>query len=1140
MAILSAIVVLPERENTFFSAMASLLPKQIFNVDPEFMIPRLDPVVVKGTVVPFAVVKLFVNGIDVSPVPDIVADAEGNWSTTAKLAPGQNTVQVQFFPPEITTVIDNDFSPTLLVENALVHPTLFSAFALGAPVSDLVLDGTDLFIGGTAGMGTNLLVKYDITTGIGVFRPYGVASPASGQAKFMTADSNWLYISQTMSDASIKLSRYDKALTARTDLAYGTAPNALYADGTFLWVVRDTGSDTKLSKVTPASMTISGSEISIKNGALSELFIKHNAMADDGTYLFIPTSRLIAGDSPGNSITAGSPDLGSNLIFWNLLFHRKIRKSDMADMGNLTTYSTINFPDDADIIPKNSLVRTGGYFYSLALCNPGKVIKLQEGVVDGLPALAPIDVIPLPFDTTASIDALVPKMELGPDSRLYVVGNGAMARFTPGSTSIEWLPRGAIKVDATLNDVAVVDDMITTRAVSAPIGIFADRADTFTVATPAAPPSNVRCHFNNTHTGMGIGWDPMSEATGFIVEQAVNLGSFSEVKREYFGNGCFVQSSLLPTFHSGDDLRYRVKAFNQVGVSAASAEAVFSVPYLTPPLGDCTNLLLTSVVGSSVTVHFDDGEITLGGPINASTNRPHVLFLYRSPDGLTNWTQVAARSMIPDNVQPDGTPVGGAFTYNPSTRADQQVTMVDTTATAYPYFYRVRAEQRDGPSLSFPSFVYGPGAYSNVIQVDAPPATPTGVFWEAGWEGAFIGWTPGVGGGIVTGYTVKRSTDNSVSYPVSFTLGNVTSYHDTTAFGNAQVRYDKIFASGPGGNSADSPIQGGAFSLAPVYHEVKVTNIGSSGGPLLIDGSFAYYISNDAPGVNVVMTKISQADSSVRTQNLSVYVPVGTFTTIGAAIMFGGYIHILIKDQGEANSRIIKIDPSTMTQVATLALTSGNGNHNMVTDGTNCWAINGANGSVKITHFDPSTMSNVLTGSSLGAGLNVGGATAFGAGLFITTHNFNTATDQVHRIDQTTLAINQSAATSAVTFPDAMVNDGSNVYFHGTNGAQGRIEKFSTGPLAFVASTADLGSNGVTSLSYDSGSSAIYLAHRQTALVGGTFNSLMKVSSAPAFVSAISQFHFNQGVKDGARTDGTYAYFANNGGFVARELISAF
>lgn len=1131
---------LPERQNEFFNSMAGLLPKQIFNVDPEFMIPRIAPVSIEGTVVPFATVKVFINGLDQSPVPDIVADSLGGWSSSVLLTPGQNTIQVQFFPPEIQQQIDDAFNPGFTTQNVLTHPTLFSAYALGAPVADLVLDGTDLFIGGTAGMGTNLLVKYDITTGIGVFRPYGVASPASGQARFMVVDSNWLYISQTMGDASIKLSRYDKALSARTDLAYGTVPNALHADGTFLWVVRDTGSDTKLSKVTPATMTISGSEISIKNGALSELFIKHNAMADDGTYLYIPTSRLIAGDGIGNAYIAGSPDLGGNFIFWNLLFHRKIRKSDMANMGNLTTYSTFNYPDDADFIPKNSLIKTGGYFYSLALCNPGKVVKLQEGVVDGLPALAPIDVIPLPFDTTASPDALVPKMELGPDSRLYVVGNGAMARFTPGSTSIEWLPRGAIRVDATLNDVAVVDDMITTRAVSAPIGIFADRADTFTIVTPASAPTNVRCHYNSTHTAIGVGWDPMSEATGFIVEQAVNLGSFSEVKREYFGNGCFIQSSLLPIFHSGDDLRYRVKAFNQVGTSVASAEAVFSVPYLTPYLGNCTNLLLTSVVGSNVTVHFDDGEITLGGPINATTNRAHVLFLYRSPDGLTNWTQVAARSMIPDNVQPDGTPVGGAFTYNPSTRANQQVTMVDTTATVYPYYYRVRAEQRDGPSLGFPSIVYGPGAYSNVIQVDAPPATPTGVFWEAGWEGAYVAWTPGVGGGIVTGYTVKRSTDNSVSYPVSFPLGNVTSFHDATAFGNAQVRYDKVFASGPGGNSADSPIQGGALSLAPVYHEIKVTNIGSSGGPLFIDGSFAYYVSGDASSVNVVMTKISQADSSIRTQNLSVYIPTGTFTTIGAAIKFGSHIFILIKDQGEANSRIIKVDTATMTQVGTLALTSGNGNHNMATDGTNCWAINGPNGSVKITHFDPVTMSNISTGASLGAGLNVGGATAFGGKLFITTHNFNTATDQVRRIDTSTLAITETVATSAVTFPDAMTNDGSNVYFHGTNGSNGRIEKFSTGPLTFVASTADLGSNGVTSLAYDSTVGAIFLAHRQTALVGGTFNSLMKVSTAPAFVSAISQFHFNQGQKDGARTDGTYAYFSNNGGYVARELLSAF
>lgn len=1140
MATLNAVVVLPERANTFFGTMSGLLPKQIYNVDPEFMIPRLAPVAIHGTVVPLSVVKIFVNGLDQSPVPDIVADADGNWASTILLGPGQNSVQVQFFPPELIQERDETFTPTLTINNVLVHPTLFSRFSMQNDLQMLLLDGNHLFLGNYVPppVNTKTLARFDMTTGASVVLD-ATTVPSSGRVYFMEQDTNWLFVSQVMGDTTIKLSRYAKDLSARTDiLTYATVPNSLHSDGTNLFAVRTTGSDTRLSKINPTTFLLVGSEISIKNGAVGESVIAHDVPGDDGTNLMTQTSRIIAGDGPGNDIIPGSPDLGANLILENNVFHRKTKKSDMSDLGNFTTIMCTNSPDE-DFQGKNSLVRFGGFYYTVASANNGKVVKLQEGTFDGLPALFPVEVTPLPFSTVVSPNYLPTLLKLGPDSRLYVVGDAHLARFVPGSTSIQHIARGEASIDVDASRIAVVDDSAPSRALAADLAIFTDRAQTFTVVAPVAPPSNLRVHYNNTQTRIGLGWNPTGDGSAFVVEQAVNAGSFSEVGREYFGNGFSVKSAHLPVFHSGDTLRYRVSAFNSVGTSAPSAEATWSVPYLTPPLGNCANLLLTSVVGPTVTVHFDDGEITLGGPINATTNRPHVLFLYRSPDGLTGWTQVAARSMIPDNVQPDGTPVGGAFTYNPSTRANQQVTMVDPSATSYPYFYRVRAEQRDGPSLTFPSIVYGPGAYSNTIQVDAPPSTPTGVYWEAGWEGAFVAWTPGVGGGIVTGYTVKRSIDNTVSYPTSFNVGLVTSYHDATAFGNPQVRYDKVFASGPGGNSADSPIQGGALSLAPVYHEVSITNIGSGGAGLVKDGSFAYAISSDSSGVNVVVTKISLADSSIRTQNLTTYVPFGTFALIYSSLYFGGYIYILLKDQGEANGKIIKVDPSNMMTVASLPLTTGgifpSGFGLLVTDGTDCWAVSGLSGSGKVTHFNPVTMSNISTGASIGSNLLVYSATAFGGKLFLGIRNTNTSANTISRVDTSTLAIVETVSTSVIAFPESMVNDGSVLYVHGSNGGQGRIEKFSTGPLAFVASTADLGLITVTSLVYDSGSNAVYLVHRS----GGT-SGLMKVSAAPAFVSAIAQFHMNQGTPDGARTDGTYVYFMNSNGYVSRESIASF
>jgi len=1141
MATLNAVVVLPERANTFFNVMASLLPKQIYNVDPEFMIPRLAPVAIRGTVVPLSVVKIFVNGLDQSPVPDIVADADGNWSWSILLNPGQNTVQVQFFPPEITVERDETYSPTLTINNVLVHPTLFSRFSMQNDLQMLLLDGDFLYLGNYVPppVNTKTLARFDITNGTSIVLSSST-SPTSGRVYFMEQDTNWLFVSQVMGDTTIKLSRYAKDLSARTDiLTYATVPNALHSDGTNLFAVRTTGSDTRLSKINPTTFLLVGSEISIANGALGESVIAHDVPGDDGTNLMTQTSRIIAGDGPGNDIQAGSPDLGVNLIMENVVFHRKTKKSDMSDLGNFSTIMCMNTPDE-DFQGKNSLVRFGGFYYTIALADNGKVVKLQEGTFDGLPALFPVEVTPLPFSTLVSPNYLPTMLKLGPDSRLYVVGDAHLARFVPGSTSIEHIARGTASIDVDAARIAVVDDGTPSNALAADLAIFTDRAQTFTVVTPAAPPSNLRSHFNNTHTRIGLGWDPTGDGNAFLIEQAVNAGAFSEVGREYFGNGFSVNSSHLPSFSSGDVLRYRVKTFNSVGESAPSAEATWTAPYLTPPLGDCTNLLLTTVVGANVTVHFDDGEISLGAPINTVTNRPHVLFLYRSPDGLTGWTQVAARSMIPDNAQPDGTPVGGAFTYNPSTRANQQVTMVDTTATSYPYFYRVRAEQRNGPSLSFPSIVHAPGAYSNVIQVDAPPAVPTGVFWEAGWEGAFVGWTPGVGGGIVTDYTVKRSTDNSVSYPVSFNVGLVTGYHDATAFGNSQVRYDKIFASGPGGSSADSPIQGGALSLAPVLREVKLGTITSGNGGVFLIGSYAYTVALNPGSTDIILSRITLADSSVRAQNLSVYPAVGTFMTIHDAIEFGGFIYALITDQGESNGRILKIDPATMLLSSSLALTTGVGIGAMATDGTDCWAVMGPVGSVKVTHFNPTTMSVILVGASFGASVGSRSATAFGGSIYVTIANSNLGTTSIYRVLASTLAVVETVGITTLTSPGPIANDGSNLYVLGANGSAGRIAKFTTGPMAYATETANLGTFTQSFMMYHSGS--IYLAHRQNSLVNGTFNSLMKVAVSPlAFTSAISQFHFGSGAAySGVKTDGTYIYFSSFSGHVAREAISSF
>lgn len=1111
MAIINVNVVLPERQNAFFQAMADLLPREIFNVDQEFMIPRLQAVPITGTVVAFSTVKLFINGVDRSPVPDIVADADGNWSTAINLTPGQNTIQVQFFPPELTVSIDSAPSPTLTVDNVLVHPTLFSPFGLGAVIRDIVMDGSNLYLGGTTGTGSNLIAKYDMTTGVGVFLPYGIVAPSSGDVRTFEIDANWLYSAQTLGDASIKVSRYNKTLTTRTDLAYATVPNSMRSDTTNLFVVRSGTGGVLLTKVAPATMTLVGAEVNIQAGSPSA---GHEAISDDGANLMISTFYTIAGESFTNSISAGSPDLGANYIPWNLLQHKKVRKSDLVVLGTFTTYSSF-VAGQENYTPKNSLVYLGGFYYALALCNPGKVIKMQEGTVDGLPALKPIDVIPLPISTTGVDTSLATRMRLGPDSRLYVAGTAGMARFTPGSTSVQYMPRGAVAITSTLNDVAVVDDTILDRAIAAPIGIFTDRAQTYTIVAPAAPPTNVRCHYNNTHTAVGVGWNSTGDGSGYIVEQAVNAGAFAEAKREYFGNGAFIQASLLPVFHSGDTLRYRVRAFNQVGTSIPSAETTFAVPYLTPPLGNCTALAPTSVVGNAVTLNFNDGEITLGGPINATTNRYHVLFLYRSADGMTGWTQVGARSMIPDAVQPDGTPIGGAFYYNPFTRANTNVTMVDNTAGAYPYFYQVRAEQRDGPSLSFPSIVYGPGAYSNVLQVDAPPAIPTGVTVTSAWEGVVVRWTAGVGGGSVTGYGIERSTNNGGSFSPLTTVGLVTKYIDTAAIGQPQVMY-RIYASGPGGNSANSA---NSANTAPVYKEIV-----SLGNFQSIVGDATYlYIAALANGSMVAIERVSKADSSLRTTFPAVYTGTGS-VALHRMVFIGSQIFASIKDTAEASAKIIRIDPSTMTTTGSISTGAGTQGIEFITDGSNNWLLTATPN--KIVKFDPVGLSITQTGPTFDSNNHYQSGLYLSGDIYVSYSGVGFFVPYIDRISTTTLAavetLDQQAHATGVS--QRILSIGSNIYALMGNG----IHKYSIGPLTWVSS-------GGGSTAYR----GAVVVGTNIYCVGNATNGISKVNSTPAFVSNLTNTHLSQGAD--AHADATHVYISNMASaIVAREVLASF
>ena len=711
MTILRVDIGLEERQNAFFNKMANILPPEVYNSGTEFMVPRLSTVPINGTVVPLSVVKVFVNGLDQSPVPDIVADEDGNWSYTITLAAGQNTIQVQFFPPEITQHLDNGYVPVIASEMPIDHVTLFSRFSTENSVYTVLLDGTKLYIGTYIPpiSGTKTLYRYEIMDGTSVALDLTATTPTSGRVYAMALDSNWLYVAQELSGPLVRLSRYAKNLSARLDnTGYATVPGALYADGVNLFVARDdSGNNVKVSKVDVSTMALIGSEVDTKEGTvLGEFTFSNNQIAEDGSgNIILPGTYYQFGDQIGDQIEDGSPSMGAALTQVHNIFLRKLKKSDMSNQGLWRLLSTTS---TSPFVSPNSLVGFGGYYYTLAQSNPAKVIKLQEQVIDTLNYLVPIEATPLPVDAVDASVPLVSRMRLGPDSRLYVASNGDMARFTPGSMFSETIARGTVGIDATLSYVAVVDDTMPTAAIAAPIGIFADRAVTFNVPAPAVP-TNVSCHWNVTRGAASVQWDQITDGSGVIVEMSVDgqPGGFIEVGREYFGDSIFItgamQAAIFPTWTKvvGDTMHFRVKAANVAGQSGYSNTATVSIPFTQPPISDQSSLVVTGYSALSVSLQWTDEEIDLTQPgmVGFDFNRSHFVNVYRSTDNFVF------------NDELVGT-VNNAQTQFPYLASSDVLVFTDNTAQPGTlYYYRVRGE----------STVYAPGNYSGVVSQTTNP-----------------------------------------------------------------------------------------------------------------------------------------------------------------------------------------------------------------------------------------------------------------------------------------------------------------------------------------------------------------------------------------------------------------------------------
>ena len=93
-------IVRPWTGSMFFTGMAGLLNRNVFNATQDFMPPISTPVDIVGSAVPGSTLVVTVNNINQNPDAVIAADPDtGEWSTTVLFGPGPNTVVAQYTTP---------------------------------------------------------------------------------------------------------------------------------------------------------------------------------------------------------------------------------------------------------------------------------------------------------------------------------------------------------------------------------------------------------------------------------------------------------------------------------------------------------------------------------------------------------------------------------------------------------------------------------------------------------------------------------------------------------------------------------------------------------------------------------------------------------------------------------------------------------------------------------------------------------------------------------------------------------------------------------------------------------------------------------------------------------------------------------
>ena len=285
-------------------------------------------------------------------------------------------------------------------------------------------------------------------------------------------------------------------------------------------------------------------------------------------------------------------------------------------------------------------------------------------------------------------------------------------------------------------------------------GTGSNSANSATVSATTLPATpTIGTATANSASQITVTWtDNSSQETGYVVQRSPDGSTgWAQVGSTLAAN---TQSYADTSVAEGTQYYYRVYATGVGGNSANSGIVNATTVPATPTIGTAT--------ANSPT------QITVTWTDNSSHESGYVV--QRSPEGSTGWTQVG--STLAANTQ--------SFT---------DTSVVEGTL----YYYRVYATGAGGNS-----------ANSGTVNATTVPATPTiGTATANSATQITVAWTDN--SSHETGYVVQRSPDGSTGWTqVGSTLAaNTQSYVDTSVV-EGTLNYYRVYATGAGGNSANS------------------------------------------------------------------------------------------------------------------------------------------------------------------------------------------------------------------------------------------------------------------------------------------------------------------------------------------------